>query len=162
MADIIQSGNDNITALQSLTEYQPTIAEQKLLEILLSPEHRTKTVTDICKLAGCSRPTYYEAMAKPEFKALYEAKTKDLVKQAIGPVVNTFIREALRGSFQHGKVILEMAGLYSDKQQIDISGSVDVNLSREEIRSRIADLLTKKQLNSAIDVDCTPVDDTGD
>ena len=74
---------DNMTGLQCLTEYQPTVAEQKLLEILLSPEHRTKTVTDICKIANCSRPTYYDAMAKPEFKACTYCAYNQICPEAV-------------------------------------------------------------------------------
>lgn len=149
--------NDSTSiAVQNWTEYVPTEKERIILELLLTPEHRTKSITDVCKLAGCSRTIYYDAMAKPEFKALYEAKTKDLIKQSIGPVVNTFVREALRGSFQHGKVILEMAGLYSEKSTIDINGEININLPPDERRSRIIELLSKKQISEAIDID--PVD----
>ncbi|MEN6312788.1 MAG: hypothetical protein ABFD25_00915 [Clostridiaceae bacterium] len=151
--------NDNMTGLQTMTEYIPTQSEQKLLDVLLSPEHRLKSITDICKVAGCSRVLYYSAFKKSEFNALYKQKSKELVDQSIAPVLNTFVREALRGSFQHGKVILEMAGLYSEKQQIDVSGDINVNLSRSEIQQRIADILSKKQLKSAIDADYKVVDD---
>ena len=153
------SGNDNMTTLQTFTEYQPTTAEVKLLEILLNPEYRTKSITEVCKIANCSRPTYYDAMAKPGFKAIYEDKTKDLIKQSIGPVVNTFVREALRGSFQHGKVILEMAGLYSEKSTIDINAEFNISLPKEERQARIAELLTKKQIAEAIDVTSIPVEE---
>jgi len=149
-------------AVQNLTEYQLTEKEKILLTVLLNPEYRTKSVTDMCKIANCTRTTYYESFSKPGFKAIYEEKTKEIVKQSIGPVVNAFVREALRGSFQHGKVILEMAGLYSDKQQIEVTGGIDVNLSRSEIQSRIADLLSKKQLDSAIPADFTDIPDDPD
>ena len=93
---------------------------------------------------------------------MYKSQSKALVDQSIAPVLNTFVREALRGSFQHGKVILEMAGLYSDKQQIEVTGGIDVNLSRSEIQSRIADLLSKKQLDSAIPANFTDISDDPD
>jgi len=41
----------------------------------------------------------------------------DIVKQAVAPVLNSFVREALRGSYQHGKLILDMAGLVTEEQQ---------------------------------------------
>lgn len=140
--------NDSNTTLQNLTENNLTDKEKALLEVLLSPEHRMKSITDICKIAGCSRPTYYSAFEKPEFQAIYKEKSKALVDQSIAPVLNTFVREALRGSFQHGKVLLEMAGLYSEKSQLEVLG--DVNITVEERRSRIADLLQKKQLIEGI------------
>jgi hypothetical protein len=149
---------NNNTSLQCLTDYQLTDKEKILLEILLNPEHRTKSVTDICKIANCSRPTYYDAMEKPGFMAIYEQKTKDLIKQAVGPVINTFVREALRGSFQHGKVILEMAGLYSEKSTLEVTG--EVTLTAEDRRKRIMDILSKYPANDAIPADFKHVDDS--
>lgn len=147
------------TALQNLTEYQVTVMEAKLLEVLLNPEHANKTVTDICKIAGCTRTTYYAAMNKPEFVDIYEAKTKDLVKQAIAPVVNTFIKKALEGSYPHGKVVLEMAGLYSEKSQLEISGDFNFHMSREERQERIRELLAKKAAEPLIQADYKVIDD---
>lgn len=112
--------------LQNLTDYEPTEKERNLLEVLLNPEYRMKSITDVCKLAKCSRPVYYEAFSKPGFVRLYEQKSKEVVKQALGPVLNTFVREALRGSFQHGKVILEMAGVYTDNVNINANIGVQI------------------------------------
>jgi len=154
------SGNDNMmTVIQNLTEYQPTEKESQLLEVLLTPEHRMKSITDICKLACCSRVIYYEAFKKPGFQALYKAQSRALVDQSVAPVLNTFVREALRGSFQHGKVILEMAGLYSEKSQVDVNMDFNINLTVDERRSRIAQLLGTKQLDTAIPVDFAAVED---
>lgn len=108
-----------------------TLSEQKLLEVLLNPENRMKSITDICGIAKCDRKTYYRAFAKQEFIDAYNTKSKELVKQAVAPVINTFIREAQRGSFQHGKVLLEMAGMYAEKQEIkaDVENTVNANLN---------------------------------
>lgn len=152
-----ENGSANM-AVQNCTEYTPTEAEKRILELLLTPEHRMKSITEICKLAACSRTIYYNAFKKPEFQALYKAQSRALVDQSIAPVLNTFVREALRGSFQHGKVILEMAGLYSEKSTLEVTG--EVTFTAEERRKRIAELLTKKQLDSAITADYEVLDDT--
>jgi hypothetical protein len=146
----------SITTSQSITEYTPTEGEKRLLDVLLNPEYRTKSITDICKIAACSRFLYYDSFKKPGFQELYKAQSKALVDQSIAPVLNTFVREALRGSFQHGKVILEMAGLYSEKSQLEITGEINV-LSPEERKARLIDMLSKKQIADAIDMD--PVDE---
>jgi hypothetical protein len=156
------SDNDNMTTLQRVTEYKPTEAEQKLLEVLLSPEHRMKSIKDICAIACISRMVYYRAFDKPEFKELYKSQSKALVDQAIAPVLNTFVREALRGSFQHGKVILEMAGLYSEKSTIDVNETLCMNLTVADRRARLIDILSRRQLPSIIDVDCEPAEDSQD
>lgn len=122
--------------LQNFTDYVPTEKEKNLLEVLINPENRMKSITDICKLAKCTRPVYYDAFKKPGFVALYEQRSLSIVKQSIAPVLNAFVREAQRGSFQHGKVLLEMAGIYTEEQ-----------------KARIAVLKSKAQLNDAPDTE---------
>jgi hypothetical protein len=132
------------TTQQNAINYIPTESERKLLDVLLSPEHRMKSIKELCLIVGINRATYYRAFEKPEFKALYKSMSRELVDQSIAPVLNTFVREALRGSFQHGKVILEMAGLYSEKSTLELTG--EVTLTAEDRRQRIADLLQRPAL----------------
>ena len=162
MDEIIISSNDNMSTSQSITEYMPTEGEKKLLETLLSPEHRMKSITDVCKLAGVSRFLYYDSFKKPGFQAIYKSQSKALVDQAVAPVLNTFVREALRGSFQHGKVILEMAGLYSEKSTVDVNETFNMNLTVDDRRSRLIDILSRRQLPSIIDVESQPTEDEPD
>lgn len=131
---------------QSATDWENeqnlTRSEQALLEALLNPENRIKSVTEICKVAKVDRATYYRAFAKPDFVAIYNKRSVDLVKQSVASVLNTFVREAQRGSFQHGRVVLEMAGLYAEKSDVKLSGAVDVNnpyaeLTTDELRKLI-------------------------
>lgn len=129
-------------------EYKPTTAEEKLLQILANPEHIGLKVSEICQLADISRETYYKSFKKPEFVAYHDKLCKDLVKQSLTPVVNAFITEAKRGSFQHGKILLEMGGIYTNKQEVEsintnINNDVS-NLSPEERRARINELIAKR------------------
>lgn len=103
-------------------KYKPTPTEEKLLEVLLNPENRFKKISEICDMVGCDRKTYERAFKKQEFVDIYNNSSVELVKKAVGPVLNSFIREANRGSFQHGKVLLEMAGLYTETTKKEISG----------------------------------------
>jgi hypothetical protein len=140
--EIDMENNNSISiAEQNRTDYQFTEAEQKLLDVLLNPDYRMKSIKEICAIAAIGRTTYYAAFKKPEFQALYKSQSRALVDQSIAPVLNTFVREALRGSFQHGKVILEMAGLYSEKSTVEVTG--ELLLSAEDRRARIAELLQK-------------------
>ncbi len=95
--------------------YEPTVKEAALLEVLLNPDNRRKSIKDLCQIANCSRQVYYEAFAKPSFQTFYESKAKDLIREAVVPIVNTFIKEALMGSYQHGRTVLEMAGLIGNE-----------------------------------------------
>jgi hypothetical protein len=107
---------------QILTNYEPTAAERRLLEVLINPENRNKSVTDICQLADISRTTYYEVFNKPEFVALKNKWGKTLVSSKTLAVIHAFQREAIqRGSFQHGKVLLEIDGVYTEKKEIEVN-----------------------------------------
>lgn len=154
-----EKGNN---ALQCLTEYKLSDKEMALLEVLLSPEYRMRSISDVCKIAGCSRPTYYSAFEKPAFREIYKQKSKELVDQAIAPVLNTFVREALRGSFQHGKVILEMAGLYSEKSELEINNNLNLNVTLEGRKERIKELLSKAVQESAIEAEYKILDESAE
>ena len=93
----------------------PSPIERKLLDILLNPEHRFKSVTDICLAAGTSRKAYYRAFEREGFADYYRGECEALVHRAIGPVVNACVREAVAGSAAHAKMVLGMAGMYSEK-----------------------------------------------
>lgn len=103
-------------------EYAPSNAEQKLLDVLMDPSNRMKSVTEICQLAGICRDTHYRAFARPEFVSLYKEMSLKVVRSAVAPVINAFVREAQRGSFQHGKILLEMADMYTEKSKKEVSG----------------------------------------
>lgn len=140
------------TNQHSPTEYKPTPAEKKLLEVLLNPQYRMKSIVDICRIAEINRSTYYDAFAKPGFVELYKQKSMELVKQQVAPVINAFVAEAKRGSFQHGKVLLEMADLYSEKKQLEHTGRdggpIQIEeMSAEERAARIAELSAKLKKN---------------
>ena len=127
---------------QNVTEYRPTLAERKLLEVLLNPEFRTATVTDLCKQAGISRQAYYQIFKKPAFVAYYESQARDLVREAVGPVINAFVKAAKEGSYPHGKVILEMAGLYTESKNVTLNATLST--VAEELRRR-RDAATKSE-----------------
>lgn len=135
---------------QNCSEYQPTKAERKLLEVLLNPVHRLKSITEICEIAEISRRQYYNIFAKPEFAEHYKQESKRLVGRYAGPLINAFIKEAVRGSYQHGKVLLEMAGLYQETTRKEVTGAggnpIENNVT---VVSRTASL-TKEQRNELL------------
>jgi hypothetical protein len=108
----------NLTIFDS---YIPTVGETKVLQAMLNPENAGLSVTDLCKAAQTSRDTFYNAMKKPEFVNLYRNTALDVIKTEIYPLVKVGIREAKRGSFQHWKVLMEMTGMHTEKQEINVS-----------------------------------------
>lgn len=117
---------------QNQTEYEPSAAEKKLLQVLLNPDCIGLHVTEICQMADISRDVYYRAFKKPEFEALVKQESVGLVTKSVMPIVNTFIKEAQKGSYQHGKAILEMAGVYAEKQKQEVTGSLTIKWADDE------------------------------
>ena len=113
---------------QKVTDYIPSKAAFRLLEVLLDPASRMKTVTERCKMCNIARKTYYEILKKPEFVNLYRSLALDILKHDSGALINTLRREALRGSAPHLKMALEMANLYAEK--------VDHNITTETYEER--------------------------
>lgn len=152
-------------SLQNQTEFKPTKKEQNLLNALLDPANRLKSISDICKIAKCSRQVYYDAFKKPEFVDHYKQESKALASKHIGQVLNAFVKEASRGSFQHGKVLLEMAGLYQETTRKEVTGAGGAPIENNvNIVSRTAGL-TEEQRKALLDDlkkgDDDPTDDLG-
>ena len=125
-------------------KYKPTAAEKRLLEVLINPEYLGKNVSELCNLAGVSRNKYYDAMKKEQFQTLVGQTTKDLVKGKISDVLNATYKYSLTAKgHQDRKILLTMAGLYVDKHETELSGSVNTNLfadlSEDELRKLARD-----------------------
>jgi len=114
--------------LQKATSYIPTACEKKIVDALLDPANRYKTVTDLCKIAGVSRDIYYDCFKKTDFQEYYKYISIMMVKQAVAPMINTFVKEGLRGSYQHGKAILEMADVYHEGGLVQTQGASTINI----------------------------------
>lgn len=100
---------------QKETKYQPTLAERRLLEVLLNPEHRLKSVSEICSLAPCTRKVYYAAFKKEGFKKHFDRESRDLVIRHKAAILNASIRQALRGDATHAKMLLGIDGTVVEK-----------------------------------------------
>lgn len=105
--------------------YTPTVAEKKLLEVLINPENLGKSVTELCNLADVSRNKYYDAMKKTSFQELVKHTTMELIKGKIGDVVNaTYLYALGERGHQDRKMLLTMAGLYAEKTDATVNANV--------------------------------------
>lgn len=123
-----------VTRFPEMDGYSPTPSEEKMLTVLLNPLYDEMTITEKCKVAGISRRAYYDMMNKGEFiryKKHFMLKVLDL---ELMPILHAFIKEAKAGSFRHGELLLKMAGLYTDKVQID-SRSVTLVVDGRDVSS---------------------------
>lgn len=114
--------------------YKPTPAEIKLLEVLINPEYLGKNVTDICEVAGISRFKYYEAMKKDGFQELVNDMAFRLVKGKIADVLNATYTYAMgEKGHQDRKMLLTMAGLYVDKKESEVKGTLGLTVNDKRV-----------------------------
>lgn len=124
-------------------KYTPTTAEKKLLEVLINPQNVGESVQELCNLAGVSRNKYYDAMKKKAFVKLVNDITMDLIKGKASDVLNATYKFALtEKGHQDRKMLLTIAGIYTDKKETEISGGINVNnplagLTTDELRKAL-------------------------
>lgn len=102
-------------------KYIPTVAEERLLTILLNPEYIDKNVSEKCLAANVSRQIYYDAMKKPGFEELVRGYRESILQGEISDLIQIGISEAKKGSYQHWKTLLEMAGAYAPKTKTEVT-----------------------------------------
>jgi hypothetical protein len=98
---------------QNMTEQKLSRNELILLEALVNPDSRRKTVVEICKICHISRTTYYRLLGNHEFFEVYQQLSVDIIKHKMAPLANALVREAVRGSAPHLRIALEIAGIYT-------------------------------------------------
>lgn len=114
----------NLADKDKLTE-----GELKVLEACLDPMLTGKTVVDKCKAVGISRDTWYKAFHNPIFVKVLNEANIELVKANVSDVVKACVKFAVSSSKNSAdrKMLLTMAGLYTDKQEVNanITGEVE-------------------------------------
>ena len=129
---------ERMSEVTKSNEYKPTAAEKRLLEVLINPTYVGDSITSICKVANVSRKKYYDAMSKEEFRNLVSDTTMELIKGKASDVLNAAYKYALKEKgYQDRKLILTIAGIYTDKQEIEHSGNVDISETADKLRDRL-------------------------
>jgi hypothetical protein len=131
---------------KNVTQSELTKAEIRLIDTLIDPNNRLKTVQQICDISRCKPRTYYRAFEKEYFIQELQRRSRQIAVRHVGQTMAAFVREAQRGSYQHGKVILEMSGVYTERKEVTgkNGGPIqvdDVGLTDEERAQRIATIL---------------------
>ena len=111
-------------------KYSLTPAGKKLFKVLINPEHLGKNVDELCKIADVSRDTYYRLHKEQGFVDLVSETSKEMVMAKMGDVLNaTYIYALGEKGHQDRKLLLTMAGLYADKQEVAHSGDMNIKSS---------------------------------
>jgi len=116
-----------IVSDDSSKSYKPTIAEQKLLEVLLNPESVGMTVCERCEVAGISRDSYYRIARKPEFKNLVKSYKDMVLYQDYLSVAHMVAKSAIKGNAQDRRLFLEWLNDFAPQK---VDHDLNINIVR--------------------------------
>lgn len=119
-------------------EYKPSVGENKILTCL-SSEKEYGSISELCEDAGVDRSAWYDALKKEGFvgKILNEHQT--VLYASFPGIMNKIAKQALRGSFAHQKMILEILKVYSgDNPIMNIDNrKIEIVIKNEESNTQI-------------------------
>lgn len=115
--------------------YEPTEAEKKVLEVAINPDYFGVSIVDKCKVADVTRTTWYNCMNKKEFVELMNRLIIDTLKSNIGEIVQATMKFGKTNAKNSAdrKVLLTMAGLYSDKLDANVNNDVTIKVKKPEL-----------------------------
>lgn len=120
--------------------YRLTPSAKKLYIVLIDPENVGKSVTEVCRIAGVSRETYYRLYRDERFVELVKDTSINLVKDKIGDVVNATYKYALgEKGHQDRKMLLTMSGLYAEKSETKVEGVIDIGSVSDTLQRYLLD-----------------------
>jgi len=103
-----------------------TKTEKNILKAVGECGSTSLTAHGIAEKAGCSPAFVCEKLKDPDFKTLFREVMEASLSAEVPEILKTFTEAAKQGSFKHGKLILELTGVYSEKQRVEMSGKVDL------------------------------------
>ena len=116
--------------LTDAEDFKLTTVQARLLNILLNPDFLHRNISEKCKAAKISRQTYYTAMQNPHFRKIKREAAKGLIDDDVTSLVHALIKEGKRGSHQCIKMGLQIADIYTEKEEITVKGNWAEQLQR--------------------------------
>lgn len=98
--------------------------QRNILKVATEAGHRRMTPHDLAEQAGCSVSFLCEQLQDRQFRAMFNEAMQGAVAVEVPEILNTFAQKAKDGSFKHGKLILEVAGAYSEKSEVNINANI--------------------------------------
>jgi hypothetical protein len=126
----------------NLSELKLSKVEKKILAAASECGQNRMTAEAIADLAGCSSALVCKKLQRPEFRQLFVECVQTSLVVETPAILHTFTNAAKEGSFKHGKLVLEMAGVYQEKQKVEIGGKVEVGDSPFKTDEEKASFLT--------------------
>lgn len=135
---------DNGMIVTEIDGYTPTVAEEKLLKILLNPEYHGESRRKQCQDAGVCHQTLYTALKKPGFNKLLKDMSLSLIQEYAAPLVQKGVKEALRGNYPFWKSIMEMSEMIKP-QSVNVNANVGVVTFEQLLRQALEEDKSKDE-----------------
>lgn len=102
----------NITEEYGLTEVAARVAMGAVLMAFNRSERKPWNIKVLCEMLGISRGAFYENMERyrVQIKSFVKAQIGDMYALAMPVIASVNIREAIRGSYHHARLIEEAHG----------------------------------------------------
>lgn len=107
------------------------------------------TLEQIANDSGCTVEFIHKRLSDFEFRNLFFETLKTSLAVETPAILQKFVMEAKSGSFKHGKLILELAGLYNEETNVNVNANVTVGESpfrSAEDRSKFLQATLKEYL----------------
>jgi len=97
------------------------------------------TIEQISTDTGCTVDFIHKRLSDQDFRSLFFDTLRTSLAVETPAILQRFVMEAKAGSFKHGKLILELSGLYNEETNLNVNATVAVGESpfkSEEDRSK--------------------------
>jgi hypothetical protein len=94
--------------------------EEKLLAVAASAGGNRLTIQELADKCKCKPATIHKKLQEEEFKQLFLETLKGSLISDIPDILNSFVKEAKDGSFKHGELLLELAGVHKKEVNANV------------------------------------------
>lgn len=131
----------HLNGVQELTAKQLGV-----LEVMLNPEYRGKSIEEKAQLAGCSKSMYDKTSRRPDLIAIQADVAKEMLKADIAPLLQATMNYAINNvtAHQDRRMLLELMGIYKQEKDINVnqkSLSIEMQIAsapQEELKKALA------------------------
>ena len=107
------------------TEVELSPPEKKMLQTALNSSGHRVTLEVLAKESGRSINYVYQKLQEPTFKELFMEALRGSLLAEVPEIMGAFVMKAKEGSFPHGKLLLEIAGIYNNESNINIKAQIE-------------------------------------
>lgn len=102
-----------------------TKEERKMLQTALNSGGKRVTLELLAKDCNRSVNFVYQKLQEPAFKELFMDALRGSLLAEVPEIMGAFVTKAKEGSFPHGKLLLEIAGIYNNESNLNIRAQIE-------------------------------------